>query len=185
MSRKMTKTKKMRPGGGNRLIIVGLIAVFLVAGVFIGNSISGYYTYRIEEDTARIPSLSTDDFTEVSVSIEPAIIYLTGACRQILMVTTLEQTASIDMALRRMQSLRPLAHDIMTKQMKVFGIEILMVKVHTLEEGAYYADIIFRQNNKVLEMDARPSDAIALAIRMNAPIYVSNDLMEDQGEAVC
>ena len=176
---------KRGSGVKSRVGIAAIVVVLLLVGILIGNSISGYYVLRVEEDIGKIPSLSTDDFTEVNVGVEPAIIYLTGDCRQISMVTTLEQTTSIEMAIRNMEGTRPLTHDLITKQMKVFGMEVLMVKIHTLVDGTYYSDLVIRQGAKVLEMDARPSDTIAIALRMNAPIYVSNELMEEEGKAAC
>jgi bifunctional DNase/RNase len=167
-------------------IIAAVIAVvMLAAGIFIGNSISGYYTYRIDTDMLQIDSLSTEGFTEVDVDLNLNELTLTGDCRQISMAISPDQAYSIDMALRKMEGIRPLTHDLMDLQMEVFGIEVVIAKIHTLEEGAYYADLILKQDNRVLTIDARPSDAIALAIRARAPIYVSDSLMEDEGVAAC
>ena len=166
--------------------IVALPMVFLFVGVFIGNSISGYYTYRIETDVAGLDCMSIEEFTEIDISVlNEGIIFLTSGCRRMSMLTTPEQTMSIDRALKGMGEPRPLAHDLMSNQIEVFGIEVVMVKIHTFEDGIYYANLILRQNNIVLEMDSRPSDAIAIAVRTGAPIYVSTTLLEEKGKAVC
>jgi len=176
---------KTRNQGNVKLIAGALAFVFLVIGIFVGNSISGYYVYQVDMNVADLPSTSTDGFTEVGISIAPMEILLTGSCRRMSVMTSAEQIASIDLAIRRMEAPRPLAHDIITNEMKVFGIEVLMVKIHSLEDGIYYSNIIFRQNNKVLQMDSKPSDAVAIALRMNAPVYVSDDLLKAEGKAVC
>jgi len=187
MNKKTAKNRTKAPASGRdtRILAVIAAAVMLAAGIFIGNSISGYYTYRVETDMAGIDSLSTNGFTEVDVAVSPAIIHLTGGCIKISLATTAEQTLSIGMALKGMEGPRPLAHDLMSTQMEVFGVEVLMAKVHKLENGTYYAKLVLKQNNRVLTMDARPSDAIALAVRARALIYVADKLMEKEGKAAC
>ena len=54
-----------------------------------------------------------------------------------------------------------------------------------LENGTYYARLFLRQGNKILNMDSRPSDAVAIAIRHNKPILVKKGLFESESEKIC
>jgi bifunctional DNase/RNase len=60
-----------------------------------------------------------------------------------------------------------------------------MVKIESFSGGAYFAKLLLQQGNKILNLDSRPSDAIAIAVRTNAPVYVSKDIMTMMGENVC
>ena len=72
---------------------------------------------------------------------------------------------------------RPMTHDLLKTLVDSFNETVEEVFISELQEGTFYAKLIF-QNSQV-EIDARPSDAIALAVRCNAPIYVSNEVMND------
>ncbi len=178
MKRKESSNRKVT------LVMIVVAATFFL-GMFLGNSINGLYMYTMENDMVKISSLSTDGFAEADITIDPGLIYLTDGCRRLSMVTTTEQTTSIYSGMAGIKTTRPLVHDIMKNQFEAFDIKIIMVKINTLENRTYHANLITQYGNRVLEMDARPSDAIALAVRMDAPIYVSNVLMEEEGQAIC
>jgi bifunctional DNase/RNase len=74
---------------------------------------------------------------------------------------------------------RPMTHDLLKSVIENFGEAIEEVYISELREGTFYAKILFSTSQ--IEIDARPSDAIALAVRCNAPIYVNSDVMDDTG----
>jgi bifunctional DNase/RNase len=74
---------------------------------------------------------------------------------------------------------RPMTHDLLKSVVENFGETIEEVYISELREGTFYAKILFSTSQ--IEIDARPSDAIALAVRCNAPIYVNSDVMDDTG----
>jgi len=74
---------------------------------------------------------------------------------------------------------RPMTHDLLKAVIENFGEAIEEVYISELREGTFYAKILFSSSQ--IEIDARPSDAIALAVRCNAPIYVNSDVMDDTG----
>jgi len=76
---------------------------------------------------------------------------------------------------------RPMTHDLLKSMIDSFGAFLSEVLINELKEGTFYAKLIFEDMG--LEIDARPSDAIALAVRCNAPIYVSDDILEETGIA--
>jgi uncharacterized protein len=74
---------------------------------------------------------------------------------------------------------RPMTHDLMKSMIDSFGVNLSEVYINELKEGTFFAKLIFDSYN--IELDARPSDAIALAVRANAPIYVSNEVLDETG----
>lgn len=97
--------------------------------------------------------------------------------------------AVISMFLREMPRERPLTHDLMNYVFKGFGITIENIVITELKNSVYYARLILKQENelgtKLVEIDARPSDCIALAISNKKPIYVTRSLfdqVEDMSE---
>lgn len=71
----------------------------------------------------------------------------------------------------------PLTHDLFKVMLDLLNVKINKVIVTDLKEETYYGLISFTHKNKNYEIDSRPSDAIALALRFNAPIYISNEVM--------
>jgi len=90
--------------------------------------------------------------------------------------------AVIQMFLRDQPKERPLTHDLMVHVFKGFGISVERVVITELRNSTYFARLFLRQENelgkKLVEIDARPSDAIALALRTRAPIFVEDSVIE-------
>lgn len=76
---------------------------------------------------------------------------------------------------------RPLTHDFMTNLLATVGVELEEVRVEALKEDTFYAVAKLRSGDTVQEVDARPSDAIALALRTGSPVYVTHEVMEKTG----
>lgn len=77
--------------------------------------------------------------------------------------------------------LRPLTHDLLKTLIGTLGASVSHVLVNDLSDYTFYARIILRFNGEDLEIDSRPSDAIALAVRVQAPIYVAENVMDTAG----
>lgn len=74
---------------------------------------------------------------------------------------------------------RPLAHDLLKGILKVLGGELDMVVIDNIQDGTYYATLFIKDKaGKMHELDARPSDSIALALRCSSPIYVAEEVFE-------
>lgn len=76
---------------------------------------------------------------------------------------------------------RPLTHDLFKNFADVYGIRLMEVNIHKLEEGVFYANALFDNGDKEISMDARTSDAIALALRFKCPIYTTNEIIDKAG----
>ena len=86
---------------------------------------------------------------------------------------------AIQMGVMGMSIERPLTHDLIGILINRLGAEVNKVSITELRDNTYYALIYLRVNGSLQEIDARPSDALAIAVRSKAPIYVSRDLMSD------
>ncbi|NJM77228.1 MAG: bifunctional nuclease family protein [Acaryochloridaceae cyanobacterium RU_4_10] len=74
---------------------------------------------------------------------------------------------------------RPMTHDLLGNSLTTFGITLERVIIHSLEDNTFFAVLTLKQGDKTERLDARPSDAIALALRMNAPIWVMEEVVAD------
>lgn len=79
---------------------------------------------------------------------------------------------------------RPMTHDLLATLLTMLGAQVIEVQVHALREGTYYGRIRFRMRgaSDVRDLDSRPSDALALALRVGAPIRVLRALLRDATE---
>ncbi len=91
------------------------------------------------------------------------------------------EAQSIALGLERQKSARPLTHDLFLKFADTFHIKILEVVINRFRDGVYYAMLVCQQGNELVMIDARPSDAIALAVRLNCDLYAYESVMEEAG----
>ena len=73
---------------------------------------------------------------------------------------------------------RPMTHDLLSEVVKVLRSEVLSVEIHDLRNNTFFANLRLSREGEVLIVDARPSDAIAIALRAGAPIYVDDKVIE-------
>jgi len=76
---------------------------------------------------------------------------------------------------------RPLTHDLLRSVIDSLGAQVQSVVVNDLANDTYYARIVLEVNGRSLEIDSRPSDAIALAVRARVPIYVDDGVLDRAG----
>ncbi len=76
---------------------------------------------------------------------------------------------------------RPLTHDLLHSVISTLGAKIKSILVNDLQNDTFYAKISFDFNGKEVEIDSRPSDAIAIAVRAKAPIYANEEVLEKAG----
>ncbi len=93
------------------------------------------------------------------------------------------EAGSIDSRLREEPAIRPNTHDLATRLIDGLDGEVLRVVVTDLEGGIYYARIVLERSGQILEIDSRPSDAIAIALRTGAPVFVTEPLFSRTLEA--
>lgn len=87
------------------------------------------------------------------------------------------EASSIAVELEKIQPARPLTHDLVKNILSSLNIQVSRVEVIDLKDNTFYALIHLTKDGKTFEIDARPSDAIALALRTSAPIYVDEKVI--------
>lgn len=88
---------------------------------------------------------------------------------------------AIQRELEGVQLPRPMTHDLIRNILIELGVELVRVEINELHDNTYYATLVLRGNGRTIFIDARPSDSIAIAVRMNAPIYVSEEVARTAG----
>ncbi|HET8572642.1 MAG TPA: bifunctional nuclease domain-containing protein [Edaphocola sp.] len=91
------------------------------------------------------------------------------------------EAQAIVVALEKIRPSRPLTHDLFHSFMDAFQIDLKEVLIHKLEEGIFYARLYCGSGDRVIEIDSRTSDALALAIRIGCPIYTYEDILKAAG----
>src|SRR5512139_3929194 len=86
---------------------------------------------------------------------------------------------AITVSLQEMEVVRPLTHDLLRNVLQTLGAEILRINITELRDDVFYARIVVRVNGKELEIDSRPSDALALAVRAHAPVFVDERVLQE------
>jgi bifunctional DNase/RNase len=89
------------------------------------------------------------------------------------------EATSIDRRVKNMPSPRPLTHDLVASVIEQLGGELQDIYISELSEHTYFAKLRVRQEGELLEVDCRPSDAIALAVTAKVPIYVAEDVLNE------
>jgi len=89
------------------------------------------------------------------------------------------EAAAILMKLQSASTPRPMTHDLVTDMLDQLGAQVIRITVTELRENTFYAQITVQQDGSEVDIDSRPSDAIALAIRADAPIYAADDVIEE------
>jgi bifunctional DNase/RNase len=111
------------------------------------------------------------------------IIYLreVNGERQFPIVIGIFEATSIDRRVKGFQPPRPLTHDLIVSVVRQLDGELDSVMINELREGTYFARLRVRRDDELLEIDARPSDAIAVAVTCDPPlpIYVSEEVLRD------
>src|SRR5262245_7375339 len=95
-----------------------------------------------------------------------------------IMIGIFEAT-SIDRRVKRLPSPRPLTHDLIANVVDSLGGELRDIYISELREHTYFAKLRIRMNGENVEVDCRPSDAIAVAVTASVPIYVSEEVLEE------
>ncbi|MFH1063314.1 MAG: bifunctional nuclease family protein [Candidatus Omnitrophota bacterium] len=100
--------------------------------------------------------------------------------RQMPIIIGIAEAAAIKMKVSNLRCPRPLTHDLLSNLIEQIGAKLEQVIINKLEGNTFYARLMIRRkhDNILLDIDARPSDSIALALRLNAPVFVEEEVFE-------
>jgi uncharacterized protein len=102
-----------------------------------------------------------------------------GGIRRLPIVIGMFEAQAIAIEIEKIIPNRPMTHDLFKSFAGNFNYSIDHILISDMREGVYYANIVCKASSKVVEIDARPSDAIAIAVRFDAPIYCSAKVMAE------
>ena len=91
------------------------------------------------------------------------------------------EAAAIRMRLENDGPVRPISYDLLSSMVNCLAINVRQVVIHNVRRSIYYARVVIEKDHTIKDIDARPSDAIALALRTDSPIYVSHTLLDEVG----
>ena len=111
---------------------------------------------------------------------QPQVMYLkeTEGDREFPIVIGLYEAMQINRRIQGKTTPRPLTHDLVINVIRELGGQLEYIYIHDLREHTYYAKLVVRCNGETVEIDSRPSDAIAVAVTLGAPIYVDESVLE-------
>ncbi|GAC1458829.1 MAG: bifunctional nuclease family protein [Chamaesiphon sp.] len=115
-----------------------------------------------------------------AVTRSPIVLLKDGSERRALPIFIgQDQAKAIISALEKQAPPRPLTHDLIVNILDAWNMTLDRVIIHSLQDNTFYAILVVRQGEVKKEIDARPSDAIAVAIRTNSPIWVMEEVIAD------
>ena len=91
------------------------------------------------------------------------------------------EATAIAFALQGMDTPRPMTHDLIRDLLDALGADVVRVVITELKTATYFAEIVLRHGDREVPVSSRPSDAVAVAVRTGAPLFVADDLMDSEG----
>ncbi len=121
----------------------------------------------------------------ISDTSEQQIIVLRerSGTRQFPIVIGLAEAYAIDRRVKSITTPRPLTHDLLAQVIRELSGDLEKIVIHDLRDHTFFAKLVIRQDGKILEVDSRPSDAIALGVAVDTPIYVEETVLRQVCEA--
>ena len=108
-----------------------------------------------------------------------------SGCKGIVADTSPERAQAIAEGLGNVIIERPSLYDVYVDTVKSFNISIDRVVLEKYDGQFYYSNIFVNSGGKILKIDSKPSDAVAVALRAKAPVYIKKDLLEKEGKGIC
>ena len=98
--------------------------------------------------------------------------------RQLAVIIGASEAQAILLEMRGLKSPRPLSHQLFASVIEALNVRLLRVLIYKVEKGLFYSYLFLQQDNSILRVDARTSDAIAIAMCLQSPIFIYEDLLE-------
>lgn len=117
----------------------------------------------------------------VDPSSESPVVVLQDEAREVFLPIWIGsfEASAIALRIEGVEAPRPMTHDLLAKVIQDGGLKLTDARVSALREGTFYAELEFQNDGDSVVIDARPSDAIALALRLQCPIRVAADVLEE------
>ncbi len=124
--------------------------------------------------------MKVDGIAFDAATMSPIVMLIDTEGRRALPIwISQEQAKAIKLAIEQQTSVRPLTHDLMVKILEEWELVVERIVIHSLQDNTYFAVLQVQKDKAKKDIDARPSDAIVLALRTNAPIWVMEEVIAD------
>jgi len=117
----------------------------------------------------------------ITETADPQVIVLkeVGGERAFPILIGISEAIAIDRKIKGYEPARPLTHDLLASVLTSLGGTLDRIEVCGLQDNTFYAKLVVRRGGETIEVDSRPSDAIALAVRLDAPIFVAEEVINE------
>lgn len=171
------------------LLFYKLVSVVAIIIAVIAISLPYFSKVGIVTPLLPIDELSIAGYTKVDVKVSVSgnlgVVVIEGNCYQLTATTELSQIESIASGQERKVGFRPMTHDLFRDALESLDVDVVMVKIVDMQNNTYIGRLILKQGDRIVSLDSRPSDGIAVAVRTGAPVYVKDDLLKTQGKYIC
>ncbi|MDR0505297.1 MAG: bifunctional nuclease family protein [Dysgonamonadaceae bacterium] len=118
-------------------------------------------------------------FSQVQTGAYALILKEENGQRRFPVIVGTPEAQSIAIFMDNLTPPRPLTHDLFVSFAKTADIEIVAANIYKYEDGVFYSELVFIHNEKELRIDSRTSDAVAIAIRLEVPVYTTEEIMRE------
>jgi bifunctional DNase/RNase len=118
-------------------------------------------------------------FSQVQTGAYALILKEEEGMRRLPIIIGTPEAQSIAIFLEGLLPPRPLTHDLFTTFIQLIDVKLTSIHIYKYEDGVFSSELRYNNKGKELRIDSRTSDAIALAIRVDAPIYITNSIMDE------
>ncbi|MEM3087225.1 MAG: DUF151 domain-containing protein [Halobacteria archaeon] len=167
------------------MAVAAALAAGIALGLLLAPSPPQALSLQSEFQGRLKAALDLVDYAPVNVTTSELGIHLTSGCLRLTLAALPAQTQSVANGLAGRIDVRPNAHDLMAEMLRAFNTTLLQIRVERLAGDVYYGRLNLQQGSTILSLDARPSDAIALAVRLNGTVHVNSTLLQKEGRGVC
>jgi len=117
----------------------------------------------------------------ITETADPQVIVLkeVGGERSFPILIGISEAIAIDRKIKGFEPARPLTHDLLANVVTSMGGKLERVEVCALQDNTFYAKLVVERNGDTIEIDSRPSDAVALAVRLESPIFVAEEVLNE------
>lgn len=130
--------------------------------------------------------INFDDYVTADVlQVNGNTVIIGNKCTAIVSDTSAERALAIQEGIEGVMEQRPNTWDIFAETLRSFNVSLEYITIDNFKNETYYANMYLKSTTKVLKLDTKPSDAIALALRTNSTIYINKTLLDEVGQNIC